>query len=136
MDKTRRCWQCNKVAELKGMRYDSTGKDLICESCLAKENRAEVKETATHVVSADDGTVGSTNVHSNYRNVNTSGKKYDDVESKTVSYQCGSCSLGFSVPIGAMVQSCPYCGKGNFRLAIRDSAQKIIEDAQKEKFDD
>lgn len=119
----RRCWKCSKVAEVEEMRYDRSGRDLICPDCLKVEKRVTAnvtKATATNKFQPD-------NIKDNSRS---------DEESTTISYQCGSCGLGFSERKGARTRCCPYCGKGNFRVAFRDSAQRLIEESAKEKFED
>jgi len=125
MDGTRRCWSCKKVVEMTDMRYDSSGKDLICADCLAKENRGQstVSEMITAAKAEDE--VKSNEVNS-----------LSNEEVKALSYQCGSCRLGFSIPKGAVANNCPYCGKGNVRIAFRDSAQSLIEQSARENFDD
>ncbi len=121
----RRCWKCSKVAEIEGMRYDRAGKDLICPECLKAEKRGTANATkATATNKFQPG---------NRKDDSISGS---DEESTTISYQCGSCGLGFSEKKGARTKCCPYCGKGNFRVAFRDSAQKLIEESAKEPFAD
>ncbi len=127
----RRCWKCKKVAEAKEMRYDILGRDLICPDCLSVEKRGNVgkeRETATVTKTATTNKFQPGNIKDSGSSV------YDD--SMTISYQCGSCGLGFSEKKGARVRQCPYCGKGNFRIAVRDSAPQVIEESAREKFED
>ena len=135
MGQMRRCWRCKNVADLKEMKYDSSGKDLICPECLAKENRGnakQVEETAT-----DANPIVTNKVQNPSSNepktVFNNEKTFKEIN--TVSYQCGSCSLGFTIQKGGIANSCPYCGKNNIRTAFRDSAQKLIEEAEGKEFD-
>ncbi|MAG16421.1 hypothetical protein CMO88_05170 [Candidatus Woesearchaeota archaeon] len=120
------------------MKYDSSGKDLICAGCLAKENRGN-KEDASKITKENvTNTADTVKSNSSEKIVINNKIKSDNNnnESKEISYQCGSCGFGFSKEKGAMINVCPYCGKGNFRIAFRDSAQKLIEEAQSKQFDD
>ena len=139
MEKTRRCWSCKKVVPLRGMRYDISGKDLICTECLAKErsgekgkmeqNNNDVKNTVT--TGSNDKIANIANID----DINIKIRNSDDDE-KTVSYQCGGCGFGFSKERGAVIENCPYCGKARVRTAFRDSTQKLIDETEKEKFVD
>jgi predicted RNA-binding Zn-ribbon protein involved in translation (DUF1610 family) len=87
------------------MRYDRHGRELLCGKCLGTEGR--------------EMPVPRTQIESN-------------PERQMMSYQCGSCSFGFTRNKGIDVSSCPYCGNNSVRLAFRGSAQRIIEESQRE----
>ena len=113
------------------MKYDITGRDLICQACLAKENRgdkADIKE------STDTETIISESIQMIDENeIKNSSNNNDEPK---VSYQCGSCGFGFSGPRGEVTERCPYCGKGNVRTAFRNSTQKLMEETERENFKD
>ena len=128
----RRCWKCKKVSEVKEMRYDILGRDIICPECLRIEKRGNFgKERGT-------ATVTKTTATNKFQpdKIKDGSSSGIDNDSTTISYQCGSCGLGFSEKKGARARRCPYCGKGNFRVALRDSAQQVIEESAREKFED
>ena len=138
----RECWQCKKKVSLKEMKYDSSGKDLICGSCLIKENRqgtTEIKEEKESTESTTTATTAATTattdivIDTDKKDANSSNT---ETKSDIVSYQCGSCKFGFAEKRNVEVTNCPYCGKENVRQAYRDSAQKLIEEAEREEFDD
>ncbi len=128
----RRCWKCRKVSEITEMRYDRSGRDLICPECLRIEKRGNMGKG----METETATVTGTAAKNKLQPDNIRGNSYggSDGESTTISYQCGSCGLGFSEKRGARVKCCPYCGKGNFRVAFRDSAQGLIEESAADKF--
>lgn len=129
MDRTRRCWKCNNFSPISEMRYDKTGKDLICAACLiadrgpATEQKNEpASSTKMEYPASDPKPVVKPRV--------------ETTESNMASYQCGSCGFGFTKEKSAIVNACPYCGKNNVRNAFRNSAQSLIEESQREPFDD
>ena len=108
------------------MRYDQTGKDLICMECRNKELGKDKPINATEV----SAPIGSYMKQEGSSKVAEPEKRESDVKS----YQCGECGFGFTRNRDILVSDCPYCGKQNVRLAFRDSAQKLIEEAEREKY--
>ena len=107
---------------MKNMRYDQTGKDLICMQCRNKELGKDKTMTATEIAAAPDSGPNS--------EPSSKAHEHEKPESDVMSYQCGECNFGFTRKKDILVNDCPYCGKSNVRLAFRDSAQKLIEEAE------
>ncbi|MBI2664100.1 hypothetical protein HYX10_02020 [Candidatus Woesearchaeota archaeon] len=124
----RRCFSCKSMAELKDMRYDRNGKDLICSSCLAKENRAG-KLTVSEMIAEESR-------ENKMKHTGNAQRNAGSEESRLISYQCGSCNLGFSILKGAIASHCPYCGNNSVRMAFKESAQSLIEESARMKFED
>jgi predicted RNA-binding Zn-ribbon protein involved in translation (DUF1610 family) len=128
MDRARKCWKCNNSAQISEMRYDKTGKDLICANCLIAD-RGHSQEQKSEA---------STSTKKEYPASNPRPIIKPSVEtskSDKSNYQCGSCGFGFTREKSAIVNACPYCGKNNVRNAFKNSAQNLIEESQRENFD-
>ncbi|MBS3132967.1 hypothetical protein J4470_02465 [Candidatus Woesearchaeota archaeon] len=122
------------MAELREMKYDLKGRDLVCPECFAKERKGGIKDEEK-MAAGVTGTVADGNKKDESRKI-TGGSRINDDEARKTSYQCGSCGFGFSKDRQERVGSCPYCGKNTVRIAFRDSMQKLMEEAESEKFGD
>ena len=131
MEATRRCWKCKSMVAMPEMKFDITGHDLICQACLVKENRGDKRDIEQNTDT--ETTISESIPIIDEKEIKNSSNNNDEAK---VSYQCGSCGFGFSGEWGAVTERCPYCGKENVRTAFRNSTQKLMEETEKEKFDD
>ncbi len=104
----RTCKKCNSRVDVKSMKYDRTGRNLICPSCYAKEFGKRIEDVAP---------------------VKKAQKQTTAHIGRKKRYVCNKCSYKFKYdPFSDQNLKCPYCGSKSVTLD-EGVLDKLIRDS-------
>jgi Zn finger protein HypA/HybF involved in hydrogenase expression len=112
------CEKCSKRVNVKEMKFDLSGTELICPECYEKQ-----KKTSTQRFERKELGPSLATERKKERSLNLESYIY---------YKCSSCSYSFSRNSEFKFKNCPFCGKHTVEAVQKNTAQKIIEDSNKD----
>lgn len=104
-----RCGTCKRFAPITEMRYEKTGKFLVCNACRHEETTAKEPKLRPLVTSPFDG-------------------------AKVLKYQCPSCRYTFRRTPTHPVNKCPNCNSSKLLRYEKVSADDVLKMTDDEKF--
>jgi DNA-directed RNA polymerase subunit RPC12/RpoP len=116
------CAKCKEKVPNHYIRYDQTGKDIICLSCYNKQHPGKIEQKPS--------------LKKNLPNLPKKQKPEKKQEEPYIYYICNSCKYKFKIRRGSKkAKRCPYCGKFDLRNLMEETftADDLIKMALEDK---
>jgi len=112
------CETCSARVPIKEMKFDMSGTSLICSDCYQKQRS---RTTA----SFERKQLGESVAIQRRIERASRAEEY-------VFYRCDDCKFSFSRKSSFTFKNCPNCGNKRITVMQKNSAQKLLEDSDKD----